>query len=493
MDTRSEIIKQKAKSVIAKTIAIAFLIIMAFVVLVPFYWMLNTSLKNEVEVQKEPPTLYPHEWSFENYRIAFLGRKKNTIRNAKNDQKLYPGLIKQLKEKLAATPRPDIEGYEELIRNAKLDINNKANLIYKDNYINLALKVDEEGYSYTNYLDHLIMRDQVKIQIKELESKIIELESKDKSNIELTLLKVQKTKLEEKLKEHNIYIEKFNKKHTETSKKISVLKDEEIFLDDKLQLHREVTSYKAIESELEQKQKYYNNLPNIISTAEKQKPDDFGKYLLNTLIVGIGSTIVGTFMSIVCAFALSRLKFKGRDTVFSIMMATMMIPGEMMVISNYITVSKAGWTDQAPAFAGAPFLAMTVPFLVTVFHIYLLRQNFKQIPNELYYAAKVDGTSDFKYLWRVMVPLAKSSIITITILKLMGSWNAYIWPNLVAGENHKLITVWLRSSFNDSTAGRILIEQQMAATVIVLIPLLLVFIFLRRYIMRGVARGGTKG
>ena len=198
-------------------------------------------------------------------------------------------------------------------------------------------------------------------------------------------------------------------------------------------------------------------------------------------------------MSIIGAFALSRLEFKGRDTIFKVMLSTMMIPGEMMVITNYGTVSRLGWTDQAPAFSGAPFLAMTVPFLVTVFHIYLIRQNFRQIPNELYYAAKVDGTSDFKYLWKVMVPLANSSIITITILKLMGSWNAYIWPNLVAGQNFKLITVWLRSAFVDQESNRIAVERQMAATVIVLIPLLLVFIFLRKYIMRGVARGGTKG
>ena len=174
-------------------------------------------------------------------------------------------------------------------------------------------------------------------------------------------------------------------------------------------------------------------LSGKIEGEENAPSDRFTRYLLNTLIVGISSTIVGTFMSIIGAFALSRLEFKGRDTIFKVMLSTMMIPGEMMVITNYGTVSRLGWTDQAPAFSGAPFLAMTVPFLVTVFHIYLIRQNFRQIPNELYYAAKVDGTSDFKYLWKVMVPLANSSIITITILKLMGSWNAYIWPNLVAG------------------------------------------------------------
>src|SRR5690606_4451382 len=132
----------------------------------------------------------------------------------------------------------------------------------------------------------------------------------------------------------------------------------------------------------------------------------------------------------------------------------------------------------------------------SIFHIYLLRQTFKQIPNELYYAAKVDGCRDFKYLWRVMVPMAKSSVITIVILKLMGSWNAYIWPDMVANEKYKLVTTWLRSSFTDQAStgsGRVLLNYQMAATVIVTVPLLLLFVFFRKYIMSGVSRSGVKG
>jgi len=137
---------------------------------------------------------------------------------------------------------------------------------------------------------------------------------------------------------------------------------------------------------------------------------------------------------------------------------------------------------------------MIIPFMVSIFHIYLLRQNFKQIPNELYYAAKVDGSSDFNYLVRVMIPMAKSSIITITILKLMGAWNAYIWPNLVAHQRYKLVTTWLRSSFVDESAGgRVLINYQMAATVIVTVPLLIFFVLFRKYIMSGVSRSGVKG
>ncbi|MFA5693103.1 MAG: carbohydrate ABC transporter permease, partial [Acholeplasmataceae bacterium] len=173
-------------------------------------------------------------------------------------------------------------------------------------------------------------------------------------------------------------------------------------------------------------------------------------------------------------------------------LATMMIPGEMMVISNYVTVSRLKWTND-PGWGS--YYAMIFPFLVSIFHIYLLRQTFRQIPNELYYAAKVDGCTDFKYLWRVMVPMAKSSIITITILKIMGAWNAYIWPDIVANEKYKLVTTWLRSSFVDSETGvgRVLMNYQMGATVIVTVPLLLFFIIFRKYIMSGVSRSGVKG
>ena len=143
-----------------------------------------------------------------------------------------------------------------------------------------------------------------------------------------------------------------------------------------------------------------------------------------------------------------------------------------------------------------PYLAMIIPFFISIFHIYLLRQTFKQIPNELYYAAKVDGCGDFKYLRKVMVPMAKSSVITIVILKLMGAWNAFIWPDIVANEKYKLVTTWLRSSFTDQDAtgvGRVLINYQMSATVIVTVPLLLFFIFFRKYIMSGISRSGVKG
>ena len=218
-------------------------------------------------------------------------------------------------------------------------------------------------------------------------------------------------------------------------------------------------------------------------------PFDFWTYLRNTLIVGVLSTLGTLFTTILAAFAFSRLQFKGRDLMFTILLATMMIPGEMMVITNYITVAKLGWLDTDVG----RFTAMIVPFIVSVFYIYLLRQNFKQIPNELYYAAKVDGKSDWEYLWKVMVPLASPTLITIFILKLMGAWNSYVWPNLVADKDSlRLITNGLRG-YSPSPDGQPNQALQMAATVIVTTPLLLLFIFFRKYLMRGVGRAGLKG
>lgn len=165
----------------------------------------------------------------------------------------------------------------------------------------------------------------------------------------------------------------------------------------------------------------------------------------------------------------------------------MMIPGEMFTISNYVTVVKFGWLNT--------YTALIVPFLVSVFYIYLLRQNFMQIPNGLYLAAKVDGTSDLKYLWKVMIPLALPTIISITILKMMGAWNSYLWPKLVADDElHQLVSNGLRgAAFIDPDTQKTNYPMQMAAVVIVSAPLFAVFIFLRKYIMKGVSRSGIKG
>ncbi len=205
----------------------------------------------------------------------------------------------------------------------------------------------------------------------------------------------------------------------------------------------------------------------------------------NTLYVGIVSTILSLIITVLSAFSFARLEFKGKNALFAALLATMMIPGELFTITNYSTVSKFNWLNT--------YTVLIVPFLVSVFYIYLLKQNFMQIPNELYLAAKVDGTSDIKYLWKVMIPLALPTLISITILKMMGAWNSYIWPRLVANdEAHRMITNGLRNAFTAST-GDVNYPVQMAAVAIVSAPLFLVFIFLRKYIMKGVSRSGIKG
>ena len=206
---------------------------------------------------------------------------------------------------------------------------------------------------------------------------------------------------------------------------------------------------------------------------------------MNTLYVGVVSTLLSLVITVLSAFAFARLEFKGKDVMFGALLATMMIPGELFTITNYITINNLKWMNT--------FYALIIPFLVSVFYIYLLRQNFMQIPNELYLAAKVDGTSDLKYLWKVMVPLALPTLISITILKMMGAWNSYIWPKLVANDDaHQLITNGLRNAFTNAS-GQVNYPVQMAAVAIVSAPLFLVFVFLRKYIMAGVSRSGIKG
>ena len=216
-------------------------------------------------------------------------------------------------------------------------------------------------------------------------------------------------------------------------------------------------------------------------------------YMKNTIIVAFFATLGTVFTTIFAAFAFARLNFKGRDLLFSALIATMMIPGEMFVITNYITVSDFGWYSPIGQTQTQAFLALTLPFMTSVFYIFFLRQTFKQIPDELYLAAKVDGTSDFKYLRRIMVPIASPTIITITILNAMGTWSAYIWPNLVTSKDeYRLVTNGLRNAYTDFS-GQVAYNEQMAAAMIVTLPLLIVFLFLRRYIMRGVSRSGIKG
>ena len=210
-----------------------------------------------------------------------------------------------------------------------------------------------------------------------------------------------------------------------------------------------------------------------------------GQLFYNTVYVGVISTALSLVITVLSAFAFARLEFKGKNALFGALLATMMIPGELFTITNYQTVYLLGWINT--------YRVLIIPFLVSVFYIYLLRQNFLQIPNELYLAAKVDGCGDLKYLWKVMIPLALPTLISITILKMMGSWNSYMWPRLVANDNaHRLITNGLRTAFT-SAEGVTDVPVQMAAVAVVSFPLFMVFVFLRKYIMKGVSRSGIKG
>ena len=209
------------------------------------------------------------------------------------------------------------------------------------------------------------------------------------------------------------------------------------------------------------------------------------RYMFNTILVGCATTVISVCITVLAAFAFARLSFKGRDLIFALLLATMMIPGEMMIITNFTTVAAWGWLDS--------YTALIIPFTASVFYTFFLRQNFKQIPDELYYAAKVDGNSDFMYLFKVMIPIAKPSIITITILSMIGSWNAYIWPRTVSqGYTMKLVTDGIMSLFS-SEVGENVDNQIMAAATVVSIPLLLAFVIFKKYIMRGVSRAGIKG
>ena len=250
--------------------------------------------------------------------------------------------------------------------------------------------------------------------------------------------------------------------------------------------------YWMIISSLKSLDEYRLNIPTfwpkiiiLRNYAEAFTEASLGRLFLNTAYVGIVSTILSLVITVLSAFAFARLEFKGKDLMFGALLATMMIPGELFTITNYATVNAFGWMKS--------FEALIIPFLVSVFYIYLLRQNFMQIPNELYLAAKVDGCGDLKYLWKVMIPLALPTLISITILKMMGAWNSYVWPRLVANdEAHRLITNGLRNAFT-ATTGDVNYPVQMAAVAIVSAPLFLVFIFLRKYIMKGVSRSGIKG
>ena len=208
-------------------------------------------------------------------------------------------------------------------------------------------------------------------------------------------------------------------------------------------------------------------------------------YLVNTLIFTLTTTAIMLIVTILAAFAFARLNFKGKDLAFTLFLALMMIPSELVVITNFVTITEAGLRN---SFAG-----LILPSVTSVFYIYLLKENFAQIPDELYYAAKADGTSDIKYLLKVMVPICKPTIVTVTILKVIECWNSYVWPRLITDDEAFFLVSNGIQAIRESGFGRENIPAMMAAVVIISAPLIVLFLIFRDKIMAGVARGGTKG
>ena len=231
--------------------------------------------------------------------------------------------------------------------------------------------------------------------------------------------------------------------------------------------------------------KLYTLTPTIENYIEAFRAVPLLDYLVNTLIFTVVTTALMLIITIPAAYAFARMNFPGKDIVFVAFLALMMLPQELVIITNYVTVTEL---DLRNTFAG-----LILPSVASIFYIYLLKENFSQIPNELYLAAKVDGTSDFKYMLKVMVPISKPTIITITILKVIECWNSYVWPRLVVdSRKYYLVSVGLQQ-LRDSGLGRENVPAMMAAVVVVSAPLIALFIIFKKRIMAGVARGGTKG
>lgn len=210
-----------------------------------------------------------------------------------------------------------------------------------------------------------------------------------------------------------------------------------------------------------------------------------GGYLLNTLIFAVITTAVMVVVSTLAAYAFARLRFRGRDLVFGLFLSMMMIPNELVVITNFVTITNL---DMRNSFPG-----LILPSITSVFYIYLLKENFEQVPEELYKAAKVDGTSDLKYLWKVMVPICRPTIVTITILKLIECWNSYVWPRLITDDQAYFLVSNGIQQIREEGFGRENIPAMMAAVVVISVPLVLLFLAFRNKIMEGASRGGLKG
>ena len=244
-----------------------------------------------------------------------------------------------------------------------------------------------------------------------------------------------------------------------------------------------VKSYGAYNSEYIPS--FFTLSPTLQNYVDAFTTVSLGRYLVNTTIFTVTTTALMLAVIVFAAFAFARLEFKGKNMMFVLFLSLMMIPNELVIITNFVTITNL---DMRNSFPG-----LILPSVTSVFYIYLLKENFEQIPDNLYYAAKVDGTSDWKYLWKVMLPMSKPTIITITILKVIECWNSYVWPRLITDdENYFLVSNGIQE-IRENGFGRENIPAMMAAVVVISVPLIVLFLIFHKKIMAGVSRGGTKG
>ena len=225
--------------------------------------------------------------------------------------------------------------------------------------------------------------------------------------------------------------------------------------------------------------------PTLQNYADAFTAVPLAGYFTNTILFTLATTAIMLVVTVLAAFAFARLNFKGKDLVFTLFLSLMMIPNELVVITNFVTITNL---DLRNTFTG-----LILPSVTSVFYIYLLKENFAQIPDELYYAAKVDGTSDLKYLLKVMIPICKPTLITITILKVIECWNSYVWPRLITDKQAYFLVSNGIQEIRENGFGRDNIPAMMAAVVVISVPLIVPFLIFRKKIMAGVAQGGTKG
>ena len=231
--------------------------------------------------------------------------------------------------------------------------------------------------------------------------------------------------------------------------------------------------------------RFFTANPTLQNYSDAFTSVPLGRYLLNTVIFTVATTGLMMVVIVPAAFAFARLEFRGRNLVFALFLSLMMIPGELVIITNYVTI--VNWNMRNT------YLGMILPSVTSIFYIYLLKENFEAIPDELYSAAKVDGTSDLKYLMKVMVPISQPTIVTIIILKVIECWNSYVWPRLITYDpNYFLVSNGIQE-IRENGFGKENIPAMMAAVVVISIPLIVLFLFFRKKIMAGVSRGGTKG